>query len=369
MKNVKSNPSWTPHRLAALQLAWTVELGSKTLNRIRESALDFAVFLADPKLNLPELQQKGLQKAQGLEGMALAHQLEEHGIQFVLFEDADFPAALRKQPDPPFAIFVRGAALTDGMRVAVVGTRRMTEYGRRAAELVVGELARHGAHIVSGLAMGVDAIAHIACMDAGGVTVAVLPGGIDERSIAPPRHRQLAKRILETGGTLISEYPPAAPVQPFSFLHRNRHIAALSDAIVVVEGDHDSGALVTARLALESGRDVLAVPGPIFSAASRGTNDLIRQGARPCTSADDVFTALGLHNAKRAKQITAARATIPVSPAEARALEALDAPHTVDELARILNEPIAATNATVSLLELKGRIISIGPRTFVRAPS
>jgi DNA processing protein len=292
--------------------------------------------------------------------------LHEQGIQFLLPEDPLFPAAFTRTEDPPFAIFLRGLPIDEGLHVAVVGTRNMTSYGKQATRLIAEELAHHGATVVSGFALGIDMTAHTACLDAGGRTIGVLPCGIENASIVPRAHFQFAQRMLaEETGTLLSEYPPGTPIRPFHFLIRNRLVAALSEAVVVTEGDHDSGALVTARLALEIGREVLAVPGSIFFPSCRGTNTLIADGARPCRSAADVFTALGFKDAERAKHIADARQHIAVSPDEARVLAALTAPHSIDELSRLLQEPVAKTSTTVSILELKGRIISVGPRTYI----
>ena len=363
---------WTPHRLAALRLAWSSDLSARTLYRIRDTSPDLSAFLDDPSagngLKLSDLQKAGISAARTYVERELTERLDRDGITFLLAGDPGFPDAVLRQPDPPFALFVRGAEIRDGIRVAVVGTRRMTEYGRRAAELISAELARHGVTVVSGLALGVDAAAHAACVDAGGTTIAVLPGGVDDASLAPPRHRELARRIVEHGGTIVSERAPGADIRPFHFLLRNRIIAALSDAVVVAEGDHDSGALVTARLALEAGREALAVPGSIWSSGCRGPNELIKQGARPCTSVDDIFAALGLHNAKAAEQINAARETIPMTPDEQRVLDALTEPRTVDDVSRLLKESVVKINATFAMLELKGRIFSVGPRLFAKVP-
>ena len=307
-------------------------------------------------------------KSRDLDPQALIAKLEKESITFLLPTDDGFPQALLHAPDPPFALFIRGASLQDGLRVAVVGTRSMTDYGHRVTELLSGELARHRITVVSGLALGVDAVAHAACVDAGGHTIAVLPGGVSNASITPSRNRALAKRILQSGGTLLSERAPDAAIQPFHFLLRNRLIAALSDAVVVTEGDHDSGALVTARLALEAGREALAVPGSLWSEGCRGTNELIKQGARPCTSVDDIFTAIGLGNPENARHITAARETIPMTADEQRVLDTLTEPRTVDDVSRMLQEHVAKTNATFAMLELKGRIFSVGPRLFAKVP-
>lgn len=355
-----------------LRLMAMPAFGSRARSRVLAAAGSLLTdFLDDPHawkiVSLTDAQRAELAASRRADITLLAEMLDRTAIRFLLPDDEGFPQALHHQADAPIAVFLRGAPIVDGVRVAIVGTRRMTDYGKRTAARLAGDLARRGVTVVSGLAIGVDATAHAACLDTDGRTIAVLPGGTDDASVAPPRHRMLARRIVEHGGTLLSEHPPGAPVYPFSFLHRNRLIAALADAVVVVEGDRDSGALVTARLALECGREALAVPGSVWSDASRGTNELIKQGARPCTDADDVFAAIGMDHPDQVRHVNAARATLPVSPEDAPILEALAEPHTVDELSRLLNQPIAVVNAAVSLLELKGRIVTAGPRTFVRA--
>lgn len=364
--SIPLDPSWTVERLNALRLASAWPLGAAARTDLWNRAPDAASWPSRPWLT--DTQRLALRDVLARDAARDTDALDRANIRFLRPGDAEFPSALQREPDPPFAVFVRGAPLTDGMRVAVVGTRRMTPYGRRATELVAGELARHGVTIISGLALGIDGAAHAACVDAGGQTISVLPGGIDDVSLVPRRHLALAHNILATGGILLSEHAPGTPVHPYHFLHRNRLIAALADAVVVVEADHDSGALVTAKLALECGREVLAVPGSLWSPASRGTHALIRNGARLCAGADDVFAALGLSNPAHARQIAEARNTIPMSPDETRILAGLDQPRTVDELARHLDAPVSLVGALVSSLELKGRVISVGPRTFAKTP-
>ncbi len=364
--SIPLDSGWTGDRMAALRLASVWQLSASMRAEIWKRAPDPATW---PSLEwLTDVQRQALHVVLDRDVKRDVEMLDQAGIRFLRPGDAEFPSGLSREPDPPFAIFVRGTRLSDGMRVGVVGTRRMTPYGRRATELITGELVRHGVTIVSGLALGIDGAAHAACVEASGQTIAVLPGGIDDISLVPRRHLPLAKRILETNGILLSEHAPGTPVHPYHFLHRNRLIAALSDAVVVVEADHDSGALVTAKLALECGREVLAVPGSLWSPASRGTHALIRQGARLCASADDVFAALGLSNPAHAKQIADVRNTIPMSPEEEHILTGLAEPRTIDELARHLDMPVSIVGALVSSLELKGRIISVGPRTFVKTP-
>lgn len=363
---------WTPERLAALQIVRAWEIGSRTLRRIRDRFPDQRDFLAQGRsgweaLGLTATQCDALNAALAEDARAIANALDRDGIRFLLPSDEEYPRHLGHTADPPGALFVRGAPLKDEVRVAVVGTRKMTDYGKRATELIAGELTQSGIAIVSGLALGIDAIAHEACLEAGGRAIAVLPSGVDNASVAPQTNLGLARRILVRGGTLVSEQTPGTPTLPFQFLHRNRLISGLSDATVIVEADRDSGSLVTAKLALEEGREVLAVPGPIFSPTSRGTNELIKNGARPCASAGDVLEALGYGNAERARQIGEARASLPVSEDEQRVLNALTESRSVDDIARLTKMTVGTTNALVSMLELKGRIIGAGPRTFVRA--
>lgn len=181
---------------------------------------------------------------------------------------------------------------SDVTAVAIVGTRKPTSYGRAVTEMVAGELARRGVVIVSGLAIGIDGIAHQAALDASGTTIAILPTGLD--AIHPRSHRQLSEQIIETGGALITEYPPGSYTMQHQFLERNRLVSALSDAVIVTEAALRSGTMSTVSHALEQGRTVFAVPGNINSPMSAGCNQLIRQGAVPLTSVDDVFLELGI---------------------------------------------------------------------------
>jgi len=216
-------------------------------------------------------------------------QLEHRGI-FVLARGAeDYPSRLSDLPDPPMVVFVQGRKdLLAPQRATfgIVGTRRMTSYGMEAARWIAGEIARRDAVIVSGLAMGVDATAHAATLEMGGDTVAVLGCGIDR--CYPPSNRRLYDQIASTG-TLVSEYPPGTPVRKHHFPERNRLIAALSEAVIVVQAGDKSGALITAQCALDLGRDVYAVPGPITSRASRGVNRLLFDGAIPLVDPNDLF--------------------------------------------------------------------------------
>jgi len=210
-------------------------------------------------------------------------------------KDSDYPNSLRNIASPPKQLFYIGASLGDldqRPSVAIVGSRKVSHYGQQITSELSSVLATRHITVVSGLALGVDAIAHQAALSAGGRAIAVLPSGLD--LIYPASNRQLANRILEQGGTLITEYP--AGTEPFkqNFIARNRLIAGLAQATLITEAAEKSGSLHTANFALEQGREVLAVPGNITSYLSAGTNNLIKSGATPVTSAQDIFAALNL---------------------------------------------------------------------------
>lgn len=202
------------------------------------------------------------------------------------------PQQLRAIPDPPVSIYVRGTLPAGPERsIAIVGSRRITPYGRAVTERLARELASAGVVVVSGLALGVDAAAHGASLNAGGVTVAVLPGGIDR--VYPRSHEPLARQIINSGGCLVSEHAGTYSPRQHDFLIRNRLIAGLADAVLVTEAAERSGSLNTARHALEQGKTVFAVPGNITSDTSGGTNNLIKAGAVPVTRYEDIFHAMG----------------------------------------------------------------------------
>lgn len=219
-----------------------------------------------------------------------------------------YPDLLRSIATAPKQLFVLGTPLTELINqplIAVVGSRKVSPYGRQITRKISGELAEKGIVIVSGLALGVDSIAHEAALEAKGKTIAVLPCGLDE--IYPASHTELARRILKTGGTLVSEYPSGTEPYKTNFVARNRIIAGLSAGVLITEAAEKSGSLHTANFALEQGREVMAVPGNITSPNSAGTNQLIRSGAALISSTDDVLGALGISPVKpKNKQIIAA---------------------------------------------------------------
>lgn len=361
---------WTDERITAYRIVRAWECGSRTLTRIWNTFKHYPDFFQHPdwlrKLRLTDTQVRSLNSSMRLPVDTDINTMEREQIRFLLPWDETFPAALKHIPNPPAALFVRGDERPDELRVSMVGTRTMTAYGQRCAVFLARELALHGVTVVSGLAIGIDAESHKGCLGAEGRTIAVLPSGINDRSIVPQTNQPLAAHILKTDGMLISENAPGTPTLPYQFLHRNRLIAGLSDATIIIEADRDSGAITTAKLALEQGRDVLAVPGSIWSSASRGTNELIRNGARPCTSLDDVWWAIGLHSGREARSVNETRTRLPESSQERSVLACLETPMSVDDVTRMSGLRSADVGAIMSMLEMKGRIIAVGPKVYAK---
>jgi DNA processing protein len=267
--------------------------------------------------------------------------LEARGLRFLARSADAFPPLLRAIHDPPAGLFLRGAAdvvLLSRPAVAVVGARSCSGYGRDVARRLGRELAAAGLVVVSGLARGIDALAHEGALEAGGTTVAVLGCGIDRDY--PAANRDLAARIAATG-LVVSEYAPGVEPAPWRFPARNRIVAGLCVATVVVEARERSGALITADFAMEEGRDVFAVPGEITSALSAGTNGLLRAGATPLCAVGDVLDALGLEAAAKAG---AADPLLDLLPASA------------DELARATGRDAGELAARLAELELDGAV-------------
>ena len=287
--------------------------------------------------------------AQRFDEPAFREQLASLRIRWTGRSAAGFPRALGAIFDPPAGIFVRGEApleLLDRPCVALVGARSCSPYGAHVARAFGRELAAAGLVVVSGLARGIDGEAHRGALEAGGETVAVLGCGIDRDY--PAAHAELARRIAATG-PIVSEYAPGVEPAPWRFPARNRIIAGLTAATVVVEARERSGALITADLALEEGREVMTVPGEITSSLSAGTNRLLRQGATAATSAADVLEAFGLE--------PAAAEPAQVGPDAERVLTRLrEGPCAVDELARALELDAGRLAAALAELELAGAV-------------
>jgi DNA processing protein len=275
--------------------------------------------------------------------------LAARGLWFVSRSSADFPPLLRELHDPPPGLFLRGGSegeLLKRQAVAVVGARACSSYGAQVARLLGRELAAAGLVVLSGLARGVDGEAHRGALESGGLTVAVLGCGVDRDY--PAAHARLAGRVCERG-LVVSEYAPGVEPAPWRFPARNRIIAGLAAATVVVEARERSGALITADFALEAGREVFAVPGEITSSLSSGTNALLRLGATPLTTPSDVLEALGVEPAEptRATMGEAARLVLDAVGRE---------PAGIDELSRATGLDAAAVGVGIAELELAGAV-------------
>jgi DNA processing protein len=289
--------------------------------------------------------------------------VERAGVRLISREDASYPMALAQIPAPPPLLYVRGQISgVDDWSVAVVGTRSPTTYGREVTRRIVGELAAAGVTVVSGLAIGVDTIAHAAALETSGRTIAVLGSGLDQ--VYPERNRALAEQIT-ANGALVSEFPLGTRPTPQLFPVRNRIISGFSLGTLVVEAGEKSGALITVGFALEQGRDVFAVPGPIFSPKSAGPNQLIRDGAGLVTRGQDILEALNLSAAAIQQEV---QAVLPDDPTEAALMELVsyEAQH-IDEIGRQSDMPITVVSSTLAILELKGLVRQAGPMQYVLA--
>ena len=310
----------------------------------------------------PELAEAARKCVDGT-GVQINWDVQEAGVEPLTWDDPEYPASLRMVDGAPPVLYVRGRMTSqDEWAVAIVGTRRATTYGREVAQVLASELARAGVTVVSGMALGIDTVAHRAAMDAGGRTIAVLGSGVDQ--LYPPQNRGLALSIVQQGA-LISEYALGTRPDANNFPPRNRIISGLSRGIIVVEAGERSGALITAQFAAEQGKELFAVPGSILSPGSTGCNLLIQQGATPLLSVNDVLEQLDLARAVDQREV---RATVPADPLESKILEALALqPCHVDEIVRSTGMPSAQVTSLLALMELKGMVRQVGSMTYARA--
>ncbi|MDD5627084.1 MAG: DNA-processing protein DprA [Patescibacteria group bacterium] len=292
--------------------------------------------------------------------------LTAQGIQAITIQDKDYPPLLKETYDPPAILYLRGQITNpNDTSLSVVGTRKPTSYGREVAFQLVGLLVQAQITIVSGLALGIDALSHQACLNFGGYTIAVLGGGVDDPSIYPRANWQLAQNIIRRGGALVSEYPPATRPLKQNFPQRNRIISGLSKGALIIEAGEKSGTLITARAALEQNREVFAVPGSIYNPCSRGTNYLIKIGAKLVTNIQDILEELNLsvlQEIPRNQKIT------PDNPEEALVLQHLSGePIYIDALAKKTKLAPAKISTTLTILEMKGIVRNIGSANYVIA--
>ena len=289
--------------------------------------------------------------------------LDRYGVKVLTYNDPSYPSRLKEIYDYPPLLYVRGSLLPqDEWCLAVVGTRRATVYGRQVTEEIVTDLAQSKITIVSGLAKGIDSVAHQAALAAGGRSIAVFACGLD--IVYPADNANLARQIIQQG-SLISEYPLGTRPKADNFPRRNRIMSGLSLGVLITEADETSGAMITAHMALEQNREVFAIPGSILSPASRGTNHLIQEGAKLVRDYTDILEELNLMNVARQMEM---REAIPASDTESLLLKHLGAePTHVDEVCRSSGLPISTVSSTLAMMELKGLVKQLGPMSYVLA--
>jgi DNA processing protein len=361
-------------KLDQVQLAVTPGVGSVLINRL----LDFfgsatAVLSASP-MELCEVPGVGVGVARELRSDGNRSQTRqmlqfcaETGVDVLLPSEDLFPKLLREIPDPPSILFVRGSLIPqDGLCVSIVGTRDASQYGRSQAGRFARCLGRAGLTVVSGLARGIDASAHLAAIEAGGRTIAVLSSGVSE--IYPPQHEQLARQIA-SAGALISEMPPGTRPKRGMFPRRNRLISGLSLATLVIEAGQRSGALITARLAGEQGREVFALPGLVTSPNAQGCHHLIRDGAILMQDPEDVLEALGpLFEPVQVSQDQTVRhaSELLLNEQEAAVLQAIEAePTDINAVIAASGLPVPRALSTLSVLEMR-RLVRRSSGNFVQ---
>lgn len=294
-----------------------------------------------------------------------AKSIGDSGIKWMTIFDESYPNLLKEIFDPPAVLYYKGEILPeDEKAIAVVGTRKMTGYGRAVTEQFTRDLVAANLTIVSGLARGIDCEAHWSAIKNGGRTIAVLGGGLNE--IYPPENRGLADKIIDAHGAIMSEFPPDYPSLPGNFPARNRIISGLSMAVLVTEAAEDSGSLITARVAAEQGRDVFAVPGPITSTLSKGPIDLIKEGAKPVTDVAEILEELGINKVQNSK--FKVQNELNLSEGEKKILDVLENESMhIDEICRNSNLAVSEVLAILLKMEISGFIKNLGSGNYCMA--
>lgn len=297
--------------------------------------------------------------------------IKQHGCRIIKIDDEEYPANLRTIYDPPPIIYIKGSIIpNDSQSISIVGARKASVYGKSVAENISKELVLKGFTIVSGMAHGIDASAHNAALDAGGRTIAVMGNGLD--IIYPPNNEKLYEKIINSGA-VISEFPMGTEPKKENFPIRNRIISGLSLGTLVVEASNHSGALITANYALEQGREVFAIPGPIFSEISKGTNNLIKQGAKLVESTDDILSELAFYTpnsySNKCEYLKDDDKIMEkqLSEEEYKIWKVVDyTPIHIDDITRQTNLPTSVVSAMLVILELKGLVQQQTGKLFVK---
>jgi DNA processing protein len=326
------------------------------------------------KANLPELTSAGFSEPEAQKiiiersKIDINKELEkitEQKIEIVTINDSAYPKKLKEIFNPPIILYYRGnIACLNKICLSVVGARKHTQYGQEVATKIIPPLVEAGMTIVSGLALGIDALAHQTAVDSNGLTAGVLGSDLDFKNIGPRTNFNLALEIIEKNGCLISEFPLGVHADKTTFPQRNRIIAGLSDATLVIEAGESSGTLITAYYALEQNRDVFAVPGNVFSEYSQGTNNLIKKGAKLISQAEDILSELNFQTVIKFKEAKAPEIT---DETEKIIYETLTRqPLHLDKLAEISNIRFDLLNAKLMMLELNGLVKNIGGGNYIK---
>lgn len=346
------------------------EVGPVTLTKIMNAFPDPAMAWqadCDELLNVAQLPPKTiaqiLEQRSRLDPITLWEELQQNQIKVVTVADQHYPYLLRQIYTPPPILTYRGQ-LPALPYVVIVGTRHCTNYGRTVTQQLVQQLAKRGITIISGLARGIDAVAHQSVIDNNGQTMAIIGTGLNWEIFYPAEHQQLAEQIINSGGCMMSELAFSTPALPANFPRRNRLISGIATATIVIEGDLKSGAMITAKWALEQNRDVLALPGPITSPQSNGPNWLIKNGATPVLGVDDILLSLGLEIPNTEPAPTARQQYSPtidlskLSPIAQKIFHELSTNENavIDQLCQKLNLPADQGAMAITELELEGLI-------------
>lgn len=344
-----------------------------TYNRYQRLAAYFSDFKNLWNAEIDELAAAGLEENIANEFLTwreknqiekIMEKLDKEDVRVITINDSAYPALLKEINDPPYALFVRGKLPNpNSPTLGVVGTRKFTPYGKLTCQEIITPLVKRGVVIVSGLAFGIDAIAHQTTLDNNGITVAVLGGGVDKKTIAPSSHLQLAEQIIASGGAVISEYQIGFTPTPYSFPARNRIIAGLSLGTLVIEAPVTSGALITAKCALDYNREVYAIPHPLNSPTGIGPNNLIKMGAKLITDASDIIESLSLAGFG---EIINDKQTPPPTPTETKILKLLSKePQHIDLIIKTSGLDSPTINSALVLMEMKGKVRNLGGMNYV----
>ncbi|MFH1522719.1 MAG: DNA-processing protein DprA [Patescibacteria group bacterium] len=296
----------------------------------------------------------------------ILEKLNRENIKVVTIDNNQYPKLLKEIYSPPPLLYYRGELDSkDEFALGVVGTRKFTSYGEQITTQIVKDLVRHNLTIISGLAIGIDSLAHEATLEAKGRTIAVLGSGLDKQSIYPSLNRYLSDKIINSNGVIISEFPPGTQPLKHHFPQRNRIISGLSLGTLVIEAGEKSGALITANHALEQNREVFAVPGSIYSSTSKGPNKLIKLGAKTVTSAEDIIETLDL---AYVSSYVESKKIIPETEEEKIIIPHLNyEPMHIDDIIRLTKLKTNVINSTLTIMEMKGMVKNLGGMQYVLA--